>query len=128
MHERSLVQALIRQVEEVVREERSSDTKQPRITEVCVAIGPLSGVEPVLVQNAFQQLKTGSRLAEACLKMDETPLQASCRDCGALCTIESFQFVCSVCRSRSLQVVSGDEFKLLAVTVDESHDQPAEQC
>ena len=119
MHEVSLVRSLIQQVLTVV-----ADNGGGTVTEVEVSIGPLSGVEPVLVRNAFDRLAATNLLAGAELSIDCTPLTARCRDCGESFVVESFRFECSACKSRSVQITSGDEFRLLRVSVQ---DAPASE-
>ena len=60
MHEQSLVRALLSQVREACLPLPSSDAE-----EVVVSIGPLAGVEPLLVESAFELLKCESDLAAA---------------------------------------------------------------
>ena len=114
MHERSLVQSLIRQVESILAEQGSATA-----TEIEVSIGPLSGVEPALVQSAFDQLAPTSRVAEAQLVIHPSELTATCRRCTEKFVVESFRFRCPACRSPKVQITSGDEFQLLTITVEE---------
>jgi hydrogenase nickel incorporation protein HypA/HybF len=111
MHEISLVRSLIRQVEALVSEQGGT------ATEIEVSIGPLSGVEPLLVQSAFAQLAPKSRIAGASLRIEETELCAICRDCGNTFSVESFRFLCPACDSRAVEVTSGDGFRLERISV-----------
>jgi hydrogenase nickel incorporation protein HypA/HybF len=111
MHEISLVRSLIRQVESLVCDQGVT------VTEIDVSIGPLSGVEPLLVQSAFSQLAPTSRFPEATLCIRETELIATCQDCGCSFSIASFRFVCPDCDSRAVDVTSGDGFRLERISV-----------
>ena len=77
MHERSLVQSFIRQVESILAEQDGATA-----TAIEVSIGPLSGVEPLLVRSAFQQLSAMSQVAEAQLIIHPSELTATCRHCN----------------------------------------------
>ena len=77
MHELSICQALIEQVEAVAREQDAVQVVQVRI-----GIGPLSGVEPQLLEQAFQLARAGSIAATASLLIDPLPVRVSCRECG----------------------------------------------
>ena len=66
MHEVSLVRSLLEQVDRVVTSQGGRAA-----VEVCVEIGPLSGVEPLLVKEAFTQLA-----GDGTLIIDEVPLTA----------------------------------------------------
>lgn len=116
MHELSLVRSLIRQVETIVANDGGGTP-----SEVHVSMGPLSGVEPMLVSSAFDQLAPSSRLAGAKLKIDYTPLQAICTQCGESFVVESFCFRCSQCQSPNVRITGGDEFRLLSVSIEEDH-------
>ncbi len=120
MHEASLVRTLLAKVAAVCLEHQGDS-----VTEVCVELGPLSGVEPLLVQSAFEQLAPEHGMVTAKLVITEIPLEAKCRDCGAVFEIQKFRFRCEICESPSIQVVRGDEFRLLNVTIRQSADQEA---
>ena len=67
MHELAICQALIEQVEAVAREQDAVQVVQVRI-----GIGPLSGVEPQLLEQAFQLARAGSIATTASLLRAET--------------------------------------------------------
>jgi hydrogenase nickel incorporation protein HypA/HybF len=117
MHEISLVRSLIKQVQNVVANEGGG-----KVSAIHVSIGPLSGVEPMLVQCAFEQLAPESQLNHAILTIDGTQLEAICERCNASFIVESFCFQCPTCQSRSVRITKGDEFRLLSVSVED--DQP----
>ena len=108
MHEVSLVRSLLEQVDRIV----TSQSGRAAV-EVRVEIGPLSGVEPLLVKAAFAQLN-----GDGTLIIDEVPLTARCDSCHTEFELEHFCFVCPHCGSRETCVVCGDAFRLLSVTVD----------
>ena len=112
MHEVSLVRSLLEQVSRIVAEQGGRAA-----VEVRVEIGPLSGVEPLLVKAAFAQLASDSTLI-----IDEVPLTARCQSCHTEFELEHFRFVCPHCDSRETNVVRGDAFRLMSVTVDVPED------
>jgi hydrogenase nickel incorporation protein HypA/HybF len=113
MHETSLVRSLLRQVEQIAAQHGGAC-----VTRVEVEIGPLSGVEPLLVRSAFDRLVDRSRWPSAELAIEEVSLQAFCPSCGAEFMIEDFSFRCPRCASRSVRITRGDEFRLLNVTIE----------
>lgn len=113
MHETSLVRSLLSQVERL-RETHGGSS----VTQIEVEIGPLSGVEPLLVREAFDRIVETSLCVGAQLVVHEVPLRASCRDCLADFELKSFRFKCPECASRSVRVTHGDEFRLLNVTLE----------
>lgn len=119
MHETSLVRSLLMQVEQIAAQHGSAC-----VTRVEVEVGPLSGVEPLLVRSAFDRLVDRSRWPSAELAIEEVSLEARCRSCGAEFSIEDFAFRCPRCASSSVRVTRGDQFRLLNVSI--LTDQPME--
>ena len=60
MHELAICQALIEQVERVAR-----DNAARRILSITVSVGPLSGVEPQLLEHAYPLAAAGTVAEEA---------------------------------------------------------------
>ncbi len=110
MHEYSLVRSLLRQVAELMTEHGGTAVESIR-----VQMGPLSGVERELVEIAFAEEAENSACRVARLIVEEIPLSATCRDCGADFTVERFQFRCTACDSPRMRILSGDEFKLMDI-------------
>ncbi|MCA9054242.1 MAG: hydrogenase maturation nickel metallochaperone HypA [Planctomycetaceae bacterium] len=119
MHEQSLVRSLLAQVEQLRIEHGGV-----AVTCVEVEIGPLSGVEPLLVREAFELLVGESCAAQSELRIHNVPLLCHCRDCGADWSAESCRFVCPACQSNSVRILSGDEFRLRTINLQLS--EPAE--
>ena len=110
VHELSICQALIEQVEAVARKEGAVQVVQVRI-----GIGPLSGVEPQLLEQAFQLARAGSIAATASLLIDHLPIRVSCRGCGQETAAEVTNLACGNCGNWHTTLVSGDEMLLLQV-------------
>lgn len=115
MHERSLVRALLRQVEDLA--ERHSPG---RVRAICVRLGELSGVEPELFVSAYDELVTETPLRGAALQMERVPLEATCDLCGRQFRIERHRFQCSDCGSSRLSIRGGEELLLESVTIEEN--------
>lgn len=114
MHERSLVRELLRQVD-AIRLQHEAE----RVSEVRVRVGPLSGVEPLLLASAFEELVADSRAAGASLVIDEVPLLAVCKLCDRQMEVTDFVFRCRNCDG-NVHVTQGDEFELISVSLSES--------
>lgn len=111
MHEQSLVRALLRQVDAICHEQNAQ-----RVTEVRVEVGPLSGVEPMLLVSAFDHLKKLTTSAEARLVMDEVSLLAECRQCDLVFDMNDFVFRCPECGGNII-LARGDTVQLVSVSV-----------
>jgi hydrogenase nickel incorporation protein HypA/HybF len=118
MHEQSLVRSLLNQARQIAVE-HGSDT----VTEIEVEIGPLSGVEPSLVESAFALLQPGSCAEGGKLTIHQVPLRIRCESCELESDLQGFRFRCPACESGSVRVLRGDAFRLLSVTVEQSQPQ-----
>ncbi len=110
MHELSICQALIAQVAEVARAHRACGVARLR-----VRIGPLSGVEPQLLQDAYPIAAAGSIAAGAELVIESAPLVVQCETCGAKTAVEPNRLLCGACGDYHTRLVSGDELLLASV-------------
>lgn len=117
MHERSLVQDLLRQVERLMREHGAR-----RLLKVSVSAGEFSGVEPELLRLAFEELAPESAARGAVLELAEVPLEARCGECDHLFRVRRFRFQCPQCRGRQVTVVRGEGLVLESVTLE--YDEP----
>lgn len=112
MHERSVVKALLKQVEEL---RCQHDAEQ--VTEVRIEVGPLSGVEPLLLSTAFEQLAAESPTVDANLVIDEVELLAECRFCDSEFEVSDFVFRCPTCGG-NVHLIRGDEMQLVSVSLE----------
>ncbi|MBC8351141.1 MAG: hydrogenase maturation nickel metallochaperone HypA [Planctomycetes bacterium] len=109
------MKTLLRQVDSI-RCEHNAD----RVTEVRVEVGPLSGVEPMLLSSAFALLASEQTVAGARLVIDKVPLLAHCEACDKEFEVNGFVFRCPTCRG-NVKTISGDEFHLLSVSLSEAN-------
>jgi len=109
----SLVRSLLKQVAEVARENGGGI-----VAHIEVEIGPLTGVEPELLRLAFELIKqeTGDDRAE--LAVHQVPMVVHCSNCDTDSELARFVFRCGNCNSGEVRVISGDEFRLLNITLD----------
>jgi hydrogenase nickel incorporation protein HypA/HybF len=110
VHELSVCQALLAQVAEIAANRGASG-----VIRITVEVGPLSGVEPVLLVNAFEVLRTGSCAASAALSIEPSVVRVSCLTCGAKSTVAPNRLLCAACGGYRTQVIAGDELRLRRV-------------
>lgn len=113
MHEMSLMQSLLRQVAQICEEHHALFAKT-----IHVELGPLSGVEPLLLSTAFERLAPDTIAEKAELIIDNVPLSAICRECGASFELPDFDFLCPLCAATSIEITQGDSCRLLSVTIE----------
>jgi hydrogenase nickel incorporation protein HypA/HybF len=77
MHEYSLVEALMRRVEDEAR--RRSAT---RVHCLRVSVGELAGVDPELFRTAFETFRQGTLCEQTALELVTSPAEWSCPSCG----------------------------------------------
>jgi hydrogenase nickel incorporation protein HypA/HybF len=112
MHELAICQQLIGEVEAVARA-RSANS----VTDIYVEVGPLSGVEPPLMQSAFSVASAGTIADGAMLHLEKTPVRVSCSSCGAVSRATINRLVCGQCGNWRTQLESGDELLLQRIAM-----------
>ena len=113
MHELSVCQALVRQLEEIAQHECAA-----RITKVTVRIGPLSGVEAQLLRQAYPIASAGSVAAGAELVLETQPIRVLCESCGAESDAAANRLLCGACGDYHTRMLSGDELLLAQVELE----------
>jgi hydrogenase nickel incorporation protein HypA/HybF len=110
VHELSICQALLAQVAKIATDHGSSE-----VAGIIVEIGPLAGVEPVLLERAFAFAREGSCAAAAVLSIETTGVIVSCLSCGAQSRTAPNRLLCSACGGYRTRIVAGDELRLRRV-------------
>jgi hydrogenase nickel incorporation protein HypA/HybF len=113
MHELAICQALIDQVAELAEERCAAS-----VSDVFVAVGPLSGVESALLQNAFPIAVAGTVADGAELHIDILPVRVHCKDCDAESEVAANRLLCAQCGTWKTRLVSGDELLLTRVELE----------
>ncbi len=110
MHELSVCQALLDQVRDTAQAHQADGVGM-----ITVRIGPLSGVEPDLLQQAFTIARNGPLTSSATLNIERAPVRIRCRDCEQENDARSNRLLCSHCSSYRVDLISGDEMLLARV-------------
>jgi hydrogenase nickel incorporation protein HypA/HybF len=95
------------------------------VRRVRVQVGPLSCVEPVLIASAWKELSFEAALNEATLEIEEVPLVARCRSCGAEFEPVGFRFRCPTCGGTGTETISGDGVILHSIALDDVQEGAA---
>ena len=115
MHERSLVKSLIEQVCEEARLRQLG-----RIHIIRLELGEFSGVEPQLVELAFDEMALQIWDHTVRIEVTVIPLTARCSACGTTFRVQSFRFVCPQCHSPSVEIEAGEEIRLASLEAEPS--------
>jgi hydrogenase nickel incorporation protein HypA/HybF len=110
VHELSVCQALIGQVETVARGRGATAVKS-----VLVRLGPLSGVEAMLLEQAYPLASAGTVAEDSRLLIESAPIRVRCETCGAETEAEPNRLICATCGDYHTRLVSGDEMMLMSV-------------
>lgn len=107
MHELSICQALIDQVTDIARAHGAS-----RVDRIRLKVGPLSGVEPTLLQHAYPLAAVGTLAEDAELVIESAEIRVHCHLCGAETEARPNRLLCGACGAFRTRLVSGDELLL----------------
>lgn len=115
MHELSIVEALIEQVQEEVKRAGV----EGRIAKLELSIGRLSGVNADSIRFAFELLAADSILAGAEIVISEPKAVCRCNSCHAETEIEDLLLQCPCCSSEDVVIDGGKELLLQSIDVED---------
>lgn len=115
MHELSVCNALLEQVESIAR-----DHHAVRVDRIVLQVGPLSGVEIPLLRHAYPLAATGTVAENAELIVEALPVKVRCSQCGAESEVEANRLLCRHCGDFRTNLLSGDEMLLASLELIES--------
>ena len=113
MHELSVCLSLMQQVEEIAHEHDAT-----RVHRITLSIGPLSGVEPDLLQHAYPLATAGTVAEDAELVIEIPDVVVRCSQCDSETTVTANKLLCGSCGDFQTRVISGDELTLMRVELD----------
>ena len=120
MHELAICQALLAQVSEL-----AADRQAVGVTGIHVGIGPLSGVEADLLQDAFPIAAAGTLARAASLHLRRTRVRVRCEECGAETAVVANRLLCGKCAAWRTTLISGDELILERVELETASQEVA---
>ena len=122
MHELSLAQELVHQLERLAAERGIA-----RFTEVIVRCGAMQQVVPESLALAFEVLTPDTPAAGAKLKIVAEPIRARCRACGSSFEAAIDDYTCPACARADVEIIAGRDLVLQTVT-GEAADAAAGQA
>lgn len=117
MHEVSVVRNIFQTLEEAYPD------RYEQIVKVEIEAGLLSNIQPILIQNAFEALKTEeTHLSDVEVEVKLLPILAYCTDCQKNFEVKYHRFVCT-CGKPSSKIVQGEELQISKIDFkqDKSH-------
>ena len=114
MHELSVCNALLDQVEVIAREHRAA-----RVDKIVLHVGPLSGIEVPLLKHAYPLAAAGTIAEHAQLVIEPLPVKVRCNQCGAESEATANRLLCAACGDFRTNLISGDEMLLASLELIE---------
>lgn len=99
--------SLLKQAEEVARAHAARSVER-----IVVILGPLSGVEPLLLDGAFSIARKGTIAENADLVCEAGTIRVRCRACGSEGPGSLSSLACTACSSPDTTVTAGRELIL----------------
>ena len=112
MHEFSIVSDLLDMCEKNAKENNAT-----KITKVEVKIGKLSGVEPHLLQTAFDTFKEKTICDGAEFLIHLQELIVKCNQCDKESTLKVNTFACPICEG-PVTVIDGEDMYLMRLEME----------
>lgn len=115
MHELSVCQQLLQQVARL-----AADHDAQHVDLIHLRIGPLSGVEPQLLERAFPIASAGTVAHAARLIVEPVMVRVRCLECGEDGDALPSRLLCPHCGAWHTRLISGDELLLVSVELARS--------
>jgi hydrogenase nickel incorporation protein HypA/HybF len=110
MHELSIAQALVSEVETIRARESARE-----VTSVTVDIGALSGVDREALEFAFPLAAEGTAMARSALVIREIPAEVTCDGCGRRSAPDLANLCCGACGSGKVRLTAGRDIMIQSV-------------
>ena len=123
MHELSVCQSLITEVARIAAAHGAT-----RVSRIELAIGPLSGVEPALIEDAFTIASAGTAAEGARLVIEAAPVVVFCPACEAETEAAPNRLLCGRCGGWQVRLRSGDELLIKRVELVTREDEGEDSC
>lgn len=91
-----------------------------RIGAINLSVGALADIVPTYAQVFFELISKDTVAANAKINIEQIPAKIKCRSCGTETEmdINHLLYECDQCGSKSIDLVSGREFRVLSMEVE----------
>lgn len=113
MHELSIAQALVEQVEAAATKEHAL-----RVVRVVIVVGALSGVDGEALRTLFPLVAEGTVTAGAELVIEPVPTRVRCHACGQESSAGDYFIGCVACGSKDVELSAGRELNIQSVELE----------
>lgn len=113
MHELSLADSMIYEIEEIVRKENAK-----KVLSVTIEMGKFSGVEKEPFEFAFPLVAEGTVVEGCKFFIEEVPGVVKCSDCQVNTELEVPFMKCGNCGSQNVNFIKGKDFIIKKLEVE----------
>jgi len=113
MHELSIAGDILRGAVEAAGRHGVS-----RIQELVAPVGPMRQVVAEALRTAFEVISEGTPAEGAAMKVVETGIKATCRDCGLAFEPTIDNFLCPRCKQADVEITAGNDIVLRSVSCE----------
>lgn len=114
MHEMSVALSIVEAVDAKARREGAGS-----ISEIALVVGRLAGIEPDALRFCFSAAAKGTLAEKAVLIIEEREGRGVCSACRASFPVSFHVAECPTCRSLAVRVISGEEFLIESITIED---------
>jgi hydrogenase nickel incorporation protein HypA/HybF len=114
MHEMSIALSIVEAVQGKARLEGAG-----MISGIELLIGKLAGIEPESLKFCFSAAAKGTLAEDAVLVIVEPEGLGECGECGMSFPLYFYYAECPSCRSLQIKILSGEEFLIQSMTIEE---------
>ncbi|HLE11159.1 MAG: hydrogenase maturation nickel metallochaperone HypA [Bdellovibrionales bacterium RIFOXYD12_FULL_39_22] len=114
MHELALAQSLIETVNDLAIREHFK-----KVISLTISVGKLSGVDSDSLSFCLNEVVKNSILEQAKLYFEDVPIKIRCTSCKKESILDEFLLDCPNCHSLEVSVISGREFYIKDLEVED---------
>jgi len=118
MHELGIAQNILEIVQQSVPEEQA-----PLVKWIKMRVGPLSGIVADSLDFCFSVIIGDTKMSQARLAIEQAPIVSRCKSCMHEFKIEDLAFLCPVCKSANLELISGKELEIVEIELIDENDE-----
>jgi len=113
MHELAVTQSIL-----TIALENAQKVDAKQITGINLQIGQMASLVDDSIQFYWDILSEGTIAIGAKLNIERVPIEMRCFDCGNLFSPSPDTFDCPKCNSIRVQVIQGDEMRVISIDVE----------
>jgi len=110
MHELGLMDAVIRTVDRIIKEENLT-----HVGKIVLEVGELSGTVPHFITDCFEAVVADTQYQDTELVLEIVPGIARCNECQIEFRIDLEELCCPVCHGKNLTPIAGKDLTIKSI-------------